>query len=207
MNQYRSGATLPDGYELFRRAIVERDDDAWAEIAMRYRRLLIAWAGQCSAKVQIAEDGDAIADQALARAWRALSSAEFAAFPNLAALMAYMRACVAAVVIDANRSQVAYERVQQCVRLGDVATPEDLLMAQWAREELWRCAIEVAATPQERAILIDSFVFELPPRAIHARHPRLFASVDDVYAIKRNLLNRLQRSRAIRDLRAEALAV
>src|SRR5262247_3994627 len=88
------------GYELFRRAIVERDEDAWAEITVRYRRLLISWAGQCSAKLEIAEYGDDIADQAIARAWRALAPAQFATFPNLAALLGYLRACVAAVVID-----------------------------------------------------------------------------------------------------------
>ncbi len=32
---------LDDGYELFRRAVQERDADAWASIAARYRRLLI----------------------------------------------------------------------------------------------------------------------------------------------------------------------
>jgi len=206
MNAYQTEVTLQDGYTLFRRAIVERDEDAWAAIAVRYRRLLIAWAGQCSARVCIAEEGDDIADQAFARAWRALSSAQFATFPNLAALLAYLRTCVAAVVIDLNRSQSAYERARQCVTLNDVATPEEIILDQWLHEELWRCVEAVIATPQERTVLIESFVYDLPPRVIHARHTALFADVAAVYNTKRNLLSRLQRNPMIRELRAELQA-
>jgi DNA-directed RNA polymerase specialized sigma24 family protein len=203
MNIHQTEITLQDGYELFRRAIVEGDEDAWADIAVRYRRLLIAWAGQCSARIRIAEEGDDIADQAFARAWRALSSAQFATFPNLAALLAYLRTCVMAVVIDLNRSQSAYERAQHCAALDDVASPEEIMMDQWLREELWRCVEAVVTTQQERTILIESFVYDLPPRTILARHTTLFADVAEVYNAKRNLLGRLQRNRAIQELREE----
>src|SRR5690242_18028714 len=67
-------------YELFRRAIEQRDADAWADIARHYRGLLAAWATQSSARGLTAEQPDDIADQALARAWAALSSARFSAF-------------------------------------------------------------------------------------------------------------------------------
>ena len=32
-------------YELFRRAIVDRDAEAWASVHGQFRRMLIAWAG------------------------------------------------------------------------------------------------------------------------------------------------------------------
>jgi DNA-directed RNA polymerase specialized sigma24 family protein len=203
MSVQQADVALQDGYELFRRAIVERDEDAWAAIIVRYRRLLIAWAGQCSARVRIAEEGDDIADQAVARAWRALSAAQFASFPTLAALLAYLRTCVAAVVIDLNRSQAVYERAKQSVVLDDVATPEEIILEQWQHADLWRCVEAVIATPQERTVLTESFVYDLPPRAIHARHPALFADVTAVYNVKRNLIGRLQRNSLIQELRAE----
>src|SRR5215207_1947133 len=68
-------------YDLFRRAIEQRDDDAWADIGRHYRGLLAAWAAQSSARSLIAEQPEDIADQAFARAWAALSSAHFSAFP------------------------------------------------------------------------------------------------------------------------------
>ncbi|CAA9541297.1 MAG: hypothetical protein AVDCRST_MAG88-32, partial [uncultured Thermomicrobiales bacterium] len=39
---------------------------------------------------------------------------------------------------------------------------------------------------------------ELKPSEVHARYPDRFASVADVYRIKRNLLDRLRRSPEIR---------
>ena len=78
-NMYRIElSTEVDDYELFRRAIVERDEDAWAAIHVRYRSLLIFWSRRCSAAFVIGEPHDAIADQALARAWMALSRPPFA---------------------------------------------------------------------------------------------------------------------------------
>ncbi|MDQ2996368.1 MAG: sigma-70 family RNA polymerase sigma factor, partial [Chloroflexota bacterium] len=81
MQAQPSGQSQQDGYELFRRAIVERDDQAWIESAARYRPLLAAWASRCSASAALAESYDDLADQAFARAWSALSPERFASFP------------------------------------------------------------------------------------------------------------------------------
>jgi hypothetical protein len=43
-----------------------------------------------------------------------------------------------------------------------------------------------------------SFTRELKPSEIFGRHPRLYASVADVYRIKRNLIERLRRSPDVR---------
>src|SRR6187551_3270017 len=89
------------GYELFRRAIVERDDQAWAAIYTHYRLLMISWARHASARTSAVGQYEDIADRALARAWSALSAGQFTQFPSLAALLGYLRACVGAAVIDA----------------------------------------------------------------------------------------------------------
>jgi len=81
-------ASQQDSYELFRRAIVERDEQAWIDSAARYRPLLAAWASRCSASAALTESYDDLADQAFARAWSALSPERFANFPTLAALLA-----------------------------------------------------------------------------------------------------------------------
>ena len=46
------------------------------------------------------ESYEDLADHALARAWIALSPARFANFPSLGAVLAYLRACVTAAVVD-----------------------------------------------------------------------------------------------------------
>jgi hypothetical protein len=43
-----------------------------------------------------------------------------------------------------------------------------------------------------------SFTRDMKPSDIFQRHPRLYESVDDVYRIKRNVVERLRRSADIR---------
>src|SRR5215211_5786980 len=99
-----------EGYELFRRAIVYRDAEAWAEIHARYRSLLISWANRSGAGQCTAEQAEDLADQALARAWVALTPARFAEFSSLARLLSYLRTCVATTAIDISRAKAAAER-------------------------------------------------------------------------------------------------
>jgi len=195
------------GYDLFRRAIVDRDEDAWAESVVQYRPLLIAWANSCSARIPIDERSDDIADQALARAWAALSPNHFAAFPNLASLLGYLRACVSATVIDCARSMRARRRVILKLEAAPVAMPEQIILERMEHEEFWRTIEHLVETAQERTILVESFVLNLPPRVIQKRHPDRFADVAAIYKIKRNLLARLQRDRNLQQWYSDALFV
>ena len=181
MQAQPSGPSQQDSYELFRRAIVERDEQAWIESATRYRPLLAAWASRCSASAALTESYDDLADQAFARAWSALSPERFASFPTLAALLAYMRACVTTTVIDHARSELSRERMEQAIQADEVATPEQLIMDQFQRQEIWRLAETAVASEQERVVLRETFVYDLPPRAILRRHPDLFANAHAIY--------------------------
>ena len=199
----RSMPALSDAacYELFRRAIEQRDADAWADIAQHYRGLLAAWATQSSARGMIAEAPDDLADQALARAWAALSSAHFSAFPHIASLLAYMRACVRATVIDHARDQASQLRALQCLESATMtAAPEQAVLDEIDRTEIWRLIMRMTSNQQERVIVRENLIYALPPRAIHARHPNMFASVAEVYRVKRNLINRFQRNRDLQRL-------
>jgi hypothetical protein len=194
------------GYELFRRAIVDRDDEAWGAIYTQYRQMLINWARQASTHAPVVAAYEDIADRALARAWAALSAEQFAQFPGLAALLGYLRACVGAVAIDAARAEAIHERISQKVTMPAVATPEDLVLGALGSAELWRVLNKLVSNEHERLILIESFVLGLPPRAILERHHDRFADVPAIYGVKRNLLNRLGRSRDLRQIYKELLA-
>jgi DNA-directed RNA polymerase specialized sigma24 family protein len=192
-----------DGHELFRRAIVDGDQIAWAEGVARYRGLLVSWAARCAASAAIGEPGDDIADHAFSRAWAALLPERFDQFPNLAAVLAYLRACVTTAVIDCARSQHSAERLSQVIEVGGVATPEEISLAGCDRQALWEIVDGLIQNEQERAILIESFVYGQPPRAILARYPQLFANVGEIYNAKRNLFERLKRCAELREIYQE----
>jgi len=192
-----------ESYELFRRAIVRRDSDAWSEVYTRYRSLLISWAYRSCASEQIGETYDDIADQAWARAWAALTPERFADFPTLARLLGYLRTCVTTTIIDLIRSHAAIERMVQSAPSEIEDGPEHGVLAKLDRTALWCMALRLLKTRAERVILIESFAYCLPPRAIQARHPELFPDVTAVYSIKRNLLERLHGSRELKRLYEE----
>jgi DNA-directed RNA polymerase specialized sigma24 family protein len=186
------------GYTLFRQAIVDGDAEAWAALCTHYRPLLIHWVNQCPASTWLDESSLDLADQAFARAWAALTPACFGKFANLAALLGYLRRCVTTVVIDCARAQTARSRTQQKLDDSATATPEQIVLHEAECSELWRLVSQVVTTAQERTILYECFVLDLPPRTILIRHPDMFATIGVVYAAKRNLLDRLRRSPALR---------
>jgi hypothetical protein len=169
--------------------------------------MLIAWARRAGVRSEHGLDCAEVADEAFARAWAALPPARFADFPTLARLLSYMRTCVTTTAVDGMRQQTSYE-FDLLEALPDTGgTPEQIVVAEVERAALWEIALEVAATPAERVVLVESFVYDRRPRAIHARHPRLFADVAEVYRTKRNLLDRLARNQELRDLYAERARV
>jgi DNA-directed RNA polymerase specialized sigma24 family protein len=190
-------------YELFRRAILLRDEQAWAAIHTCYRPLLVSWARRSCARVRIAESVDDIADRALARAWVALTPASFTDFLTLAKLLAYLRTCVTSTAIDCARMQAAAERALAAASADTIATPEQIVVASFDRAAFWRTVIALTASEAERIVLVESFAYDLPPRDILARHPRLFPDVAAVYGAKRNLFARLHRNREMARLHEE----
>jgi DNA-directed RNA polymerase specialized sigma24 family protein len=196
-----------DGYELFRRAIVERDEHAWAEGTARYRQMLIGWVMRCSASATTGEHCDDLADSAIARAWASLVPERFAQFPNLAALLAYLRACVTSAVNDSARAELRFGRAAEAFQISESLTPEQLVLDRLDNAELWRVANRATQTEQERVVLVESYIYDLPPRSILNRHPDLFANAAAISIIKRNLLSRLKTNLRIRQLYREWMSV
>jgi hypothetical protein len=188
------------GFELFRHAIVERDEQAWARIHDRYRTLLIGWARRSAALMPVHENFGDIADQALMRAWLALTPARFERFSGLPALLGYLRSCVATVLIDMARTEQARERMLKRLACGGQPSPEEIVLNTIDSRELWALVARHVGSAQDEAILRLHIVHGLPPREVQARRPDLFPAVGQVYAIKRNLIGRLRRDRALEAL-------
>ena len=197
---------IDENYELFRQAVVERDMQAWATLAERYRSLMVAWARRCSAARVCHESCEDLADRAFARAWAALSPQRFADFPTTAALLAYLRTCVSATAIDSARAQAAYERATGSLAAGETPTPEQVTIEQLDRDELWCLINRLVSSEAERVVVVERFVYDLPPRTIQSRHTALFADVPAVYAALRNVRERLRRNADLQQLCHERCA-
>jgi DNA-directed RNA polymerase specialized sigma24 family protein len=168
--------------------------------------MMVAWARRCQVAGMTGEWYEDLADEALARAWKALSPERFAQFPSLAALLAYLRTCVTATVIDAARARTTYERMAARVDRSASPQPDQTVLEQLDRAELWQLASSLVVSETERIVLLERFVLDLPPRAIQARHPALFPEVRKIYEMIRNICDRLRRNQDLRRVYAEHLA-
>jgi len=135
------------------------------------------------------------------RFWTAVGPERFGDFPTMAALLRYLKLCAHSVLLDemrargAARSEELDDRVTESVETPDVA---DVAIGQLAADDLWAVIVAELQDEGEREVAYCCFVLDLKPREVRERHPQLYATMDDVYRIKRNVLDRLRRNARIR---------
>jgi DNA-directed RNA polymerase specialized sigma24 family protein len=195
-----------DSYELFRRAVVDRDANAWHQIALSYRAMMIGWARRSRAAELTGTHDEALADEALARAWRSLSPERFDQLSTMAALLGYLRTCVASTAIDAARAHAAAVAPPDWGGSAHSAPADLAIIERMSRAELWQLALHMASSDAERVVVFDRFVLGLPPRAIQHRHPLVFPELRKVYETIHDLCERLRRNGELRLMVGEHLA-
>ncbi|MDQ2996381.1 MAG: sigma-70 family RNA polymerase sigma factor [Chloroflexota bacterium] len=188
-------------HELFRRALVERDEIAWEHVYTHYSPLVESWVRRSGAFVGSGESSEFFIGAAFTKFWRAVSPERFATFATLAALLSYLQLCTSSVVIDSVRAQSWAEMVADDTLPADQtprASADEQAIERVSRAEFWRYIDTQLNCDAERAVVLGSFVLGMKPGEIYEQRPDLFANVGDVYNIKRNVLSRLSRNSELR---------
>jgi hypothetical protein len=188
--------------ELFRRAICERDELAWEAVYSQYGGLVCAWLCRHPAWPTIGDDPEGWMNCVFARFWAAVAPERFASFPSLAALLRYLKLCAHSVLLDELRARHVRQLSSHSgngVATG-VVDAERLAIERAAIEALWATINWEVKDEDERLVAYLGIALEMKPREIHTRHPEQFATVGQVYTVKRNLLDRLRRKPSIRRL-------
>jgi hypothetical protein len=189
-------------YELFRRALVERDEIAWEYVYNHYRGLVESWVRRSGAFTSSGETSEYFVISAFTRFWQAVTAERFDSFASLAALLHYLQLCAGCVVIDSVRAQSWAEMMPEEALIfakGTSVSPDEEAMERVSRAEFWDYINELLNDEAERVVLHSSFVLGMKPGDIYTRRPDLFASVNDVYNVKRNILGRLSRNHELRE--------
>lgn len=190
-------------HELFRRALVERDELAWEQVYTHYSPLVEGWVRRSGAFASCGESSEFFVGAAFTKFWRAMTPERFITFPTLAALLQYLQLCTSSVVIDSVRAQSWSEMVSdEALPLGQQpqVSPDEQALDRVQRAEFWHTINALLNDDAERAVVIGSFVLGLKPGEIYNNRPDLFESVGDVYNVKRNVLSRLSRNADLRRL-------
>ena len=190
-------------YELFRRALVERDEAAWGQLFEQYTPLVEHWVRRTGAFTVSGETSDFFVSAAFTRFWRALPAGRFASFPTLASLLNYLRRCATCVVIDSARAH-SYADIlpAESVNWNDqrLGHADDEATERVARAEFWHLVDALLTNEAERVIVRSSFLLGMKPGDIYAKWGALFSGVEEVYTLKRGVLARLRKSPELRGL-------
>src|SRR5436853_1151729 len=206
-NKFLKQSVSNDRYclALFRRAITRRSDDAWACIYQQYAPLVLTWVNQHqSATPLLGQEGSApLVNAAFAKFSQALTPAKMDNFDSLAAVLKYLKMCVHSVVADEVRARQArqYEEALELIE-HEPATedPADDVVSNIAAQGLWQVIQEELNGEEARVLIYLAYVQGMKPSEISSQHNRIFPSVEDVYRIKRNVLERLRRNRRLQTL-------
>jgi hypothetical protein len=188
-------------YELFRRALVERNEVAWEHIYTHYSSLVESWVRRSGAFAGSGESSEYFVSLAFTRFWRAITPERFASFPTLPSLLHYLQLCAGCVVIDSVRAQSWSEMLpEESIPFDRAArtSPDEEAMERVNRQEFWSYISSQLNDEAERVVVFDFFVLGMKPGDIYDHRQDLFSSVKDVYNVKRNVLGRLSRNTELR---------
>lgn len=191
--------------EMFRRSIVNRDDDAWSCIYQQYSPLVLTWVTQHqSVALLLGHDSSgALVNAAFSKFWQALTPAKMTNFDSLAAILKYLKMCVHSVVADEVRARQArqFEETLEDIEHEPASDdPADDVVSALSVQGLWQIIQDELNGEDERILIYQAYVQGLKPGEICSQHHHFFPTVDDVYRIKRNILERLRRNRRLQAL-------
>ncbi len=192
-------------FELFRRAILERNERAWEHIYDQYRPLVAGWVGRHPAFPSSGEEVQYFVNRALEKMWVALTPAKFHRFSNLKSLLRYLQMCVDSVIVDYVR--LAEQRSMQLrveVETDGISATgpsvEAQALNQMGRQKLWWEINARLRNEKERLVVYGSFPLGLKPRELYAQFQGTFQDVNEVYRVKENVLARLRRDAVLQEL-------
>lgn len=190
-------------HEIFRRAVVERNEDAWTYLYASYCALVHSWVQRSTAFAHSGESSEVLVNMVFARFWQAVSAKNFAEFPTQPSLLAYLRHCAETIVIDHARGYHKTEALSDNLANSGVSSLrplEDETIDRMRGQELWKVINQQLRSEAEHTLVYCSFIMGMPAHAILQQRPELFDSITTVYTLKRTILERLSRCPAVRQL-------
>jgi len=200
-NSFRRSSSYNDAFclELFRRAIVLKNQDAWSAIYVQFHKLVLSWV--CS-RINCAEHApDDIVHDAFVRFTRAFTSQQFRQHNQMKSVMAYLQRCAFAAAYDHNRRVRRVDFItdsldddgviERLVTSSDTVEREivQTIEARW----VWDRVLSHCQNEADRLVVRRIFVEGMKPDQVQRDHAGLFPSIQSVYQATRNLRDRLRR--------------
>ncbi len=184
-------------YELFRRAIFDRSEAAWALIYHQYTPLVSGWIERHSGFARSGEDASYFLNRSFEKMWSAIQPEKFARFPDLKSLLRYLQLCVHSVIIDHVRTEEFVALEEPTVVLAGVEVP---IIDQLQQQAFWQQIQRRLSDEREQQLLYYRYALGLKPRQVCEHFPNEFPDINEVYSMTQNMLARLRRDEELRQL-------
>jgi len=195
INNYRRGEASNDQYclEIFRRAMQEHNGEAWDLLVGRFQEFLLAAFRRhprCEAALHLDSPENYVA-RAFERFWVAAAYNQQVTFTSLGGALRYLRVCLNGAILDTLRS---YARTREVPLPDPGFAGEPTVVDPDEESELWEVIRTMLSSERERRLAFLLYLSNLKPREIVHRFPQEFPDVNEIYRLRRNIMDRLVRS-------------
>lgn len=195
IGNYRNGEPSNElyGLEIFRRAILQSDQDAWQCLQQCFSELVLSWLRRHPRKEEAYrfDSEENYVARTFERFWLATAHNRKVEFTTLAAALKYLRASLNGAILDTLR---ACSRPKEAP-LPEAGSPEEPGVEDFVDSgELWELLREMFPGEREQRLIYLLFHCGLKPREIVHYYPGEFRDVREVYLVRRNIHDRLLRA-------------
>lgn len=177
--------------EIFRRALVLHNEQAWDTLIQRFRGSILGWLHRHSyreAAYRLHSEEDFVA-LTIERLWTVTVRNQSLEFQTLAGALKFMRACLNSVIIDGLRGQIKEVALPETGFLELVAPVTD------QGKVFWEAIKNMLPDQREQRLAYLLFYCNLKPRQVIQFCPGEFSDVQEIFQMKRNILDRLRNNK------------
>ncbi|MGB1249335.1 MAG: RNA polymerase sigma factor [Candidatus Promineifilaceae bacterium] len=180
--------------ELFRRAIIEQDNEAWVLIYANFEKLIGHWISRKTIP-EDSEINDLVHDawERFVRYYSAEHYRKAEAFPYI---VAYLRRCADTAVQEAIRKSQKEARVKENdseILEYRLSNDDQSAGEKLDNESAWDTIMAYCKDEKERIVLYQTIVHDMKRREILKAYPHLFKNENDLKQVKQTLMKRLKR--------------
>jgi DNA-directed RNA polymerase specialized sigma24 family protein len=195
LDNYRRGEPCTDAYglELLHRATFQDNQEAWAWVQHCFGGMVRGWL-RCHPQREVAcrlESAENYVAQTFERFWQATAYNQHVEFSTLAAAMQYLRACLYGAILDMLR---AYARPREISLPDPGELGEPRVEDNTENSEVWESLHMILSNLREQRLAFLLFHCGLKPREIIRFCPQEWSDVQEIYRLRRNIMERLLRN-------------
>jgi DNA-directed RNA polymerase specialized sigma24 family protein len=195
LDHYRRDEPCTDAYglELLRRATFQDNQEAWTWVQHCFGGMVRGWLRRHPQR-EVAcrlESEEHYVAQTFERFWQATAFNQRMEFRKLAAALQYLRASLNGAILDMLR---AYARPVEISLPGPGEPGEPLVEDNTENSEVWESLLMILSNPREQRLAYLLFHCGLKPREIIRFCPQEWSDVQEIYRLRRTIMERLLRN-------------